>query len=492
MGPAATLLPEAGARAAPCIGAWHPRAASVMLAGMSDATDRAQSAHSGAFAPSSLAERTEALAAFRRIRQTTSRLAARLEPEDQCIQSMADASPTKWHLAHTAWFFETFILKPHAAAYRTPDEGYAYLFNSYYETLGPRHRRAARGLLSRPTAGAIGRYRAVVDAAIEDWLGCVSETIWASVRGLFTLGLHHEQQHQELILTDIKHVFAGHPDMPVYCPERTNPPGPVAMNAPRPMGWQSFPGGLCRIGCGDGSAAGGAFAFDNEGPRHPVFLAPFRLASRLVTVGDYAGFIADGGYRRPELWLSDGWALVQAEDWSAPLYWFEAADGAVSIATLSGRRDLRLDEPVCHVSYYEADAYARWAGARLPTEAEWEVAAASVSASASVSAGTPARGNLLGSGFFHPRAAPGTRAPLEQMFGDVWEWTGSAYAPYPGFRPAPGAVGEYNGKFMSGQMVLRGGSCVTPDDHIRASYRNFFPPAARWQFSGIRLAEDGA
>jgi ergothioneine biosynthesis protein EgtB len=410
---------------------------------------------------------------FAAIRQESESLAANLSPEDQAIQSMPDVSPTKWHLAHTSWFFETFILGPFDTAYRAFDPDFVYLFNSYYEAVGPRHPRPQRGLLSRPTVDAIGAYRDHVTAAMLRLVEAADEAVWREIAPLIELGLHHEQQHQELILMDIKHVFSMNPLLPAY-----QAPRPYALpSAPSAPGWVEFAGGLEEIG-----HHGAGFAFDNEIPRHKVWLEPFRLATHPVSCGEYLEFIADGGYRRAEFWLSDGWATVQQEGWRAPLYW-RGEDREWRIFTLSGERRVEPAEPVCHVSFYEADAFACWAGKRLPTEAEWELAAR----------GLPPAGNLADSGHFHPSpdtAAPASEPSLRQMIGDVWEWTASPYIAYPRFRPASGAIGEYNGKFMSGQMVLRGGAAVTPAGHIRATYRNFFPPSARWAFSGLRLAED--
>jgi ergothioneine biosynthesis protein EgtB len=405
------------------------------------------------------------------VRRQTDLLAEPLSAEDCQVQSMPDASPTKWHLAHTSWFFETFVLDGAPV-----DPSYDYLFNSYYEAVGPRHPRSARGLLSRPSLEAVRDYRRRIDDRV---LERIERGPSDEVRSRIVLGLNHEQQHQELIVTDIKHLFGHHPDLPAYrrgsggAPRR--PPG----GAP-PLAWIAQPGGVREIGVAPPGRGGEPFAFDNESPRHQVLLRPYALASRLVTCGEYRAFMRDGGYRRPELWLSDGWAEVSAERRERPLYW-----GAETIFTLGGERALDDDEPVAHVSYYEADAFARWAGARLPTEMEWEAAA--------VADGVPAVDidNLADLHLFHPR--PGGEAAgdgLNQLYGDVWEWTASAYAPYPGYRPAAGALGEYNGKFMCSQLVLRGGSCATPRSHIRASYRNFFPAGARWQFSGIRLARD--
>ncbi|MDQ1424618.1 MAG: hypothetical protein QOD72_2116 [Acidimicrobiaceae bacterium] len=400
------------------------------------------------------------------VRDATERLAAPLAPEDQVVQSMPDVSPTKWHRAHTTWFFETFLLGPHLAGYEPFHPTYAFLFNSYYEAAGPRYTRSDRGLLSRPTVAEVTNYRTYVDAAMQRLLATGSPPA-----DLLLLGLHHEQQHQELLLMDIKHVLSRNPLHPAYDDLRVAAPG-----APSPVSWLAFDGGLVEVGhTGDG------FSFDNECPRHDTFLNPYRLADRPVTNGEWLEFMADGGYQRPELWLSDGWYTVQSGDWTAPLYW-EADGDQWNMMTLAGRRAVPADEPVCHVSHYEADAYARWADARLPTEFEWEHAV--------VSRGVdPASGRFLTTDVLHPRAAPPGRG-LRQAYGDVWEWTASPYIAYPGFRPAEGAVGEYNGKFMSNQIVLRGGCCATPVGHIRATYRNFFPPSARWAFSGLRLAAD--
>jgi dimethylhistidine N-methyltransferase len=432
--------------------------------------------------PQSLAQRATAAASpqspavhrYQAVRQATLALTRSLTPEDQLAQSMPDASPTKWHLAHTTWFWETFLLVPHLAGYKPFDPRFHFLFNSYYEALGPRQPRPERGLLTRPSLDDVIAYRGHVDQAMGRLLTAGRDDL----APLIDLGLAHEEQHQELILMDILHLFAQSPLNPAYAPPR---PG-AEPRAAQPLEFVRFEGGLVEVGHRGPHTGEGAFAFDNEGPRHRVWLEAFELADRLVTNGEWLLFMADGGYRRPEFWLSEGWVRAQADGWSAPLYWREAAEGQGGgwrEMTLHGLRPLDLAAPVGHVSFYEAEAYAAWAGARLPTEAEWEHAARDL----------PPVGNLLGSGRLSP-AAPPPAAGLKQMFGDLWEWTRSAYQPYPGFRPAAGAVGEYNGKFMAGQMVLRGGACVTPSGHVRASYRNFFYPAQRWMFCGVRLARD--
>ena len=400
---------------------------------------------------------------YQAVRALTEALAAPLSDADATVQSMDDASPAKWHLAHTTWFFETFVLRDHVPGYQLADERFPFLFNSYYEAEGRRHARARRGMITRPTLDEVRAYRAHVDAA----LAAALPGLPPHAQALVELGCHHEQQHQELLVTDILHLFAENPLEPALWPAARKVP--VAM--PGPIGWIERDEAVVEIG-----HAGRAFAFDCEGPRHRTLLAPHAIADRTVTNGEWQAFIADGGYTTPRWWLSDGWAWVQREGITAPLYW-EQRDGTWTRFGLDGRRALDPAAPVTHVSFYEADAYAAWAGARLPTEAEWEAAAA---------AHDPAGGNQMdAAGPVEPRPAAGPA-----FFGDVWEWTGSAYRPYPGFHAAEGAVGEYNGKFMNGQFVLRGGSCATPRGHLRASYRNFFYPHQRWQFTGVRLARD--
>ena len=403
------------------------------------------------------------------IRGATRALAAPLSAEDCAIQSMPDASPVKWHLAHTTWFFETFVLVPHQPGYRAFAPEYRVLFNSYYNSVGDRYPRPERGLLSRPGLEEVFAYRRHVDEAVLGLLA--ADRLPAEAGGLIELGLHHEQQHQELILTDAKHLLSRNPLKPAY--QKQWPLTAIRAREPR---WIAFEKGLREVG-----HSGRDFCFDNETPRHSVWLDAFRIASHPVTHGDFIDFIEDGGYRRPELWLSAGWDAVTAGGWEAPLYWERREDGW-HVFTLHGEVPVDRNTPVCHVSFFEAEAFARWANARLPTEAEWEVAARDASRA----------GNFLESGALHPLALRGAPAEgrLAQAFGDVWEWTRSDYGPYPGYRPVAGAVGEYNGKFMCGQYVLRGGSCVTPAAHVRATYRNFFPPQARWQFSGLRLARD--
>ena len=400
---------------------------------------------------------------FLAVRRQSEALAAPLSAEDQQVQSMPDASPSKWHLAHSSWFFETFVLGVHAPGYRVFDPAYGFLFNSYYNAVGARHPRPQRGLLTRPALAEVLEYRRHVSEHIAALL---APDVDPAIAAVVELGMHHEQQHQELLLMDIKHAFWCNPLRPAY-----RPPAASLSATPGATRCSSYGGGLVEIGV---NAPTDAFAFDNETPRHRVWLEPFTLAQRLVSNSDFLEFINDGGYSRPELWLSDGWDLAQREAWQAPLYW-ERHDGAWSYFTLAGMRPLDRAVPVCHVSLFEAQAFAKWAGKRLPSEAEWEYAARAL----------PLSGHFADSGHFHPLPAQGA---AHQMFGDCWEWTASPYVAYPGYREPAGAIGEYNGKFMSGQMVLRGGACVTPADHIRASYRNFFPPASRWMFAGIRLA----
>ena len=411
------------------------------------------------------ARRAETLAArYSHVRRVSLEICEPLETEDYVVQSMPDASPAKWHLAHTSWFFEQFLLKPLLAGYRAFHPDFEYLFNSYYQSVGRMHARPQRGLLTRPTVDEVLRYREHVDEHMQKLLRARPDD--EKLLAVGTLGVNHEQQHQELMLTDIKHLFSLNPLLPAYRPGADEP-----NDAAAPMHFIPFDGGIREIG-----ASGKHFCFDNELPRHRTLVEPYALADRLVTSGEYLEFIRDGGYRRPEFWLSDGWSTVVREGWTRPIYWSESLD---SEFTLHGLQPLRIAAPVCHVSFYEVDAFARWAGARLPSEAEWELAAESL----------PVIGNLLNSGALHPIAA-GVQAGMKQMFGDVWEWTASPYSAYPGYQPPPGALGEYNGKFMCNQLVLRGGSCATPADHVRASYRNFFYADARWQFMGVRLARN--
>ena len=401
---------------------------------------------------------------FRQIRQRTMDLCADLSAEDLLLQSMPDASPGKWHLAHTSWFFEQFVLG-RDATYQPRDPAWNYLFNSYYQSIGPMHARPRRGMLSRPSLDEVRSYRHRIDDAVGVLLEREDD---AELTALVELGLQHEQQHQELLLTDIKHAFWCNPMQPAWRASIALP----AESKEVPLRFVEGREGIAEIGhCGEG------FAFDNETPRHRVLLHPHALANRLVTNAEYLAFVREGGYREPGLWLSDGWATVQREGWRHPIYW---QDDLASEFTLASVRALDPHEPVCHLSYYEAEAFARWAGGRLPTEAEWESAAH----------GVAVRGNLQDDGRYQPQAAASDGDGLLQLYGDVWEWTSSPYVNYPGFRPLPGALGEYNGKFMCGQQVLRGGSCATPRDHLRASYRNFFPPHARWQFAGLRLGQD--
>ncbi len=412
------------------------------------------------------------LARFHQIRNFTNALCANLEPEDFVVQSMPDVSPTKWHLAHTTWFFETFILKKFVSRYHADVPEYAYLFNSYYNAAGNMHRRDLRGLISRPTVREAQRYRSSIDAHMDNLLSDADENLIDEIEPLLVLGIHHEQQHQELLITDIKHVFAQNPLYPVFREHK------IDIGSPKrpPMHFVDFDEATVQIG-----HAENGFAYDNEGPRHRALVSAFSLASRPVRNDEYLQFIEDDGYARAEFWLSLGWITVNEQRWQAPLYWVKR-DGAWWNFTLSGFRPVDESEPVTHLSYFEADAYANWAGARLPTEFEWERAAADY----------PMEGNFVENEAFHPQpAATLVQArDLHQIFGDVWEWTRSAYSPYPGYRAVPGALGEYNGKFMCNQYVLRGGSCATSRTHIRRTYRNFFQPEKRWQFTGIRLARD--
>jgi ergothioneine biosynthesis protein EgtB len=431
-----------------------------------------QSAHSATASPipGEATPQETLVRRYHQVRQFTEALCQPLVTEDYVIQAMPDVSPPKWHLAHTTWFFETFILASAAPSYHSPHASYAYLFNSYYVAAGERHCRPKRGLLSRPTVEEVYRYRAYVDQQMTAFLEGLDGDAFDTWSPIVELGLHHEQQHQELLLTDVKYNFACNPLRPAYVAAGV----PCQAQAVSALQWVSFSEGVYWIG-----HDGQGFAFDNESPRHRSFVEPFQLASRLITNGEYLAFMADGGYERPELWLSMGWDTVQREGWKAPLYW-EQQNGIWWMMTLAGMQPVREAEPVCHVSYYEADAYARWAEARLPTEVEWEVAAMPL----------PIRGNFVEQQTFQPVAMrqTDTAFPLAQMFGDVWEWTQSHYSPYPGYTAAAGALGEYNGKFMANQFVLRGGSCATSVSHVRPTYRNFFPADARWQFMGIRLA----
>ncbi|CAN5369867.1 ergothioneine biosynthesis protein EgtB [soil metagenome] len=414
---------------------------------------------------------------FEEVRAHTETLAAPLSPEDQTVQSMADVSPTKWHRAHVTWFFETFLLADNEAGFAPYQDRYWFLFNSYYETLGARYARPDRGLITRPGAHDVGVYRSNVDDRVRDLVTGLDGGTLEKLTPTIELGFHHEQQHQELLLMDIKHVLSRNPLQPVYAGS------PAPTSEPDRLGWVDVEGGLVEVG-----HEGGGFGFDNELPRHRQWLEPYRLADRLVTNGEWLEFIADGGYRRHELWLSDGWGRVQGEGWTAPFYWTEH-DGVWLEHTLNGTWPVNPGLPVSHVSFYEAEAYATWAGKRLPTEGEWEHAVVSDGQGDAARSG----GNVADTGTYHPRAA--TPAPagsrLRQVYGDCWEWTSSAYHPYPGFHPPAGAIGEYNGKFMSNQMVLRGGCALTSPGHTRATYRNFFPHSARWALSGVRLADGG-
>ena len=416
------------------------------------------------------------------VRARTEALASRLSPEDQTVQSMPDASPTKWHLAHVTWFFETFVLAPHEDGHEPFHPRYSYLFNSYYEAVGERHPRPDRGLVTRPGVDEVTAYRNDVDRRINELLTSAPPDTVAAMAPVIELGLHHEEQHQELILMDIKHLFSKNSMQPAYVEGTKHQAGD-----PGPVGWVEFDGGVVSVGVPDGAG----FHFDNEGPRHETLVEPFRLADRLVTAGEWLEFMDDGGYQRPELWLSDGWYRRLAEGWEAPEYWRlgdvgRAEDGTWRLHRLDGTSEIDPHEPVCHLSFYEADAFATWKGSRLPTEFEWEHAAAELDVVGNFMAPDPTTGTL------HPEAAGPATGELRQMFGDVWEWTGSPYRPYPRYRAPEGAIGEYNGKFMINTMVLRGGCAFTPPGHTRVSYRNFFHPHTRWHLSGLRLAESVA
>ena len=422
-----------------------------------------------AAASPAVSTRERLLHRFEKVRAHTEKLVAPLETEDFVVQPSADASPAKWHLAHTTWFFETFVLRAFSPDYTSPFPFYDTLFNSYYNAVGAQWNRADRGKLARPTVAQTFDYRHAVEERVRELLYEASEPQLREMKAVLELGFHHEQQHQELILTDLKALFALSPLDLVYAPRKFAPPCISAQS------WRFHEGGLHEIGFGEGSLAHGEFCFDNETPRHRVWMEPFFLSEKLVTCGDWLEFMADGGYSRSELWLSAGWNCVQNNGWNAPLYW-EKRGGAWHIKTLGGAREVEAHEPICHISYFEAEAFARWSEARLPTEAEWEACARD----------EPIEGNFAEDAYFHPVAPSCAFEP----FGNVWQWTRSQYAPYPGYEADAGALGEYNGKFMCNQFVLRGGSCATPRSHIRATYRNFFPPEARWQFSGLRLARD--
>jgi len=411
---------------------------------------------------------------YKAVREFSHTLAEPLEIEDYVVQSMPDVSPTKWHLAHTSWFFETFVLSKALHNYKSPNPQYAYLFNSYYVQAGERHLRPKRGLISRPTVEETYSYRNHVDESMLQFMENAGDKEWQELASVIEIGIHHEQQHQELIVTDIKHVLSENPLHPEYLSKKKN--SSKAPNGFEELKWVDFDGGIYNIG-----NQGSGFGYDNEYPNHKVYLNPYKLGSRLITNAEYIEFIEDGGYKTPEIWLSEGWAAVETNKWEAPLYW-QKQRGKWMQFTLTGLREVEPDEPVTHVSYFEADAFARWAGSRLPTEAEWEVAASNLTI----------EGNFVDNLNFHPVSMKNNANghPLQQMFGDVWEWTQSSYSAYPGYKALPGALGEYNGKFMCNQMVLRGGSCATSKSHIRKTYRNFFPTNARWQFMGIRLSKD--
>ena len=416
--------------------------------------------------------RVELLAAFKSVRKTSVEICRPLETEDYVVQPIEDISPPKWHLGHMTWFYEQVILTQCAPGYKPFSEDYFFVFNSYYDSFGDRVVRSFRGTLSRPTVKQAYEYRKVIDERMAEFIESVGEDELPKVAELLVLGLNHEQQHQELLITDIKGILLNNPLRPVYLPGAA----PQESASPGTARFDSFEGGLFEFG-----TEGKSFCYDNETPRHQAYVQDFKLMDRLITCGEFMAFMIDGGYGTPQLWLSEGWEAVQNNEWKAPWYW-QKRDGQWQIGTLGGWRPLDPNEPVCHVSHYEAAAYARWAGKRLPTEYEWELA--------SQSAGNDESANFLDSGHLHPRAAEQSDGNLRQMRGDVWEWTNSAYLPYPGYVQVMGALGEYNGKFMNNQMVVRGGSCATPRDHYRPTYRNFFQSDKRWQFTGFRLAED--
>jgi len=416
-------------------------------------------------------DRHALLERYNTVRRFTETLCEPLSIEDYVVQSMPDASPVKWHLAHTTWFFEIFLLQKFVARYEPFHHDFTYLFNSYYNMVGPQHARPNRGLITRPTVADVRSYRAAIDEAVHDAIEALADEQMREVAEIIEIGINHEQQHQELIVTDLKHLFSCNPLMPTYreAPIKTD------SNAPGDVRWRRFSEGVYEIGH-DGSG----FAYDNESPCHRVFLHDFQIADRLITAGEYMQFMEDGGYERANLWLDLGWQTVNQRNWMAPEYWFRR-DGTWHLFTLNGLRPVDPNEPVCHVSFFEAEAFARWAGARLPWESEWEIACRA----------TPIEGTFADAMRFHPAPVNGNNPnQIKQAFGEVWQWTASQYLPYPGYRPPAGALGEYNGKFMCNQFVLRGASCATPKSHARLTYRNFFPPAARWQFSGIRLAKD--
>lgn len=412
--------------------------------------------------------RANILEKYREVRSFTLHLVEPLETEDFVIQPMNNASPTKWHLAHTSWFFETFVLEKYQPGFKSLHPQYAYFFNSYYLQTGVPFSRANRGMLSRPTVKEVFEYRHYVNEQVSNFIENCDDDVWEEAAKVMEIGLNHEQQHQELILTDLKYLLAQNPLLPIYREKKTN-----ETNNPDILNWISFEEGIIEIG-----NKGDEFTYDNEYPVHRTFVQNFDLADRLITNQEYLDFISDGGYQRSELWLDEGWGKVKSEEWEAPLYWFKRDDEWFSF-TLMGVYTIKMNEPVTHISYYEADAFARWKGCRLPTEQEWEFACGN----------REIQGNFVGDDVFHPIPPSKNENGLKQMYGDTWEWTQSSYSPYPGYKPLPGALGEYNGKFMANQYVLRGGSCATSKSHIRKTYRNFFHADARWQFTGIRLAK---